>query len=615
MRNTLIIKGDGIRVSFDTQTFISEVDVGYKVWAQYKGFSPYLEVKIKDQYFKLYFKDANNIKHTQWQKGFGQGIKSSFTQFTVNGEKLPLAFETLLWIDNTFNNLHFEVIPIMDGQGYIRKIVWPGPFVIPELKSSYTVIPRMQGVILPGDFPEQVEMRSKGMYYSRDLYMPWWGQIDGGSGYIAIAQTPWDGGCDFRHPAGGPTSISPVWYSSLGELRYNRKISYSFLENCDYNDLCKVYRIYLKQKGELITLEEKIARNPNVNRLLGTPIVHSFIYYHIKPASVYYNLDDPKENDKLVSFKERSVQLGNLKALGVNRLYLHLDGWGKRGYDNLHPDILPPCELAGGWEGMKKLSDTCKDLGYIFATHDQYWDYYKDAETFDPEQAIHDESGHIRELCMWYGGEQAFMCGHFMIYYINRNFKLLKKHDIELEGTYLDCLSVADLDECFHAEHILTRKQCAEERRKCLEYVGSQNIISSSEEPIDWAIPSMDMVHHAPYSLDNNIKGIPVPLLNLVYHDCIIIPWSITDSATGIPDNCFLHALLNGGVPYLDIEADEEEIKKSKLVCELHKQVGKSEMLKHEFVNGNFRKQKVTFANGVAVNVDFDTNSYFIQQL
>ena len=77
-----------------------------------------------------------------------------------------------------------------------------------------------------------------------------------------------------------------------------------------------------------------------------------------------------------------------LKALGLDKLYIHTDGWGKNGYDNDHPYILPPCEQAGGWVGFKKFSDVCRELGYVFALHDQYRDYYYDSPVFDKNKAI-----------------------------------------------------------------------------------------------------------------------------------------------------------------------------------------------------------------------------------
>ena len=74
-----------------------------------------------------------------------------------------------------------------------------------------------------------------------------------------------------------------------------------------------------------------------------------------------------------------------LKEHGLEKVYLHLDGWGNPGYDNQHPDYLPACEEAGGWEGMRSLSKCMKEMNYIFAIHDQYRDYYFDAKTYDPE--------------------------------------------------------------------------------------------------------------------------------------------------------------------------------------------------------------------------------------
>ena len=54
----------------------------------------------------------------------------------------------------------------------------------------------------------------------------------------------------------------------------------------------------------------------------------------------------------------------------------------------------------------------------------------------------------------------------------------------------------------------------------------------------------------------------------------------------------------------------EEQIKRAEVVSGLHEKVGKREMLRHEFVNGNINIQKVTFAGGVSVLVDFEKQTY-----
>ena len=44
-------------------------------------------------------------------------------------------------------------------------------------------------------------------------------------------------------------------------------------------------------------------------------------------------------------------------------------------------------------------------------------------------------------------------------------------------------------------------------------------------------------------------KGIPVPLFNLVYHDCVIEPWMMDHVSKD--EDYMLYALLAGGAPYL----------------------------------------------------------------
>lgn len=72
-----------------------------------------------------------------------------------------------------------------------------------------------------------------------------------------------------------------------------------------------------------------------------------------------------------------------------------------------------------------------------------------------------------------------------------------------------------------------------------------------------------------------------------------------------------MHALLNGGVPYVDIDASEEEIRRAAIVSELHKRLGTVEMTHHRFLGGPDR-QETEYADGTCVQVDFTTNEYKI---
>ena len=95
----------------------------------------------------------------------------------------------------------------------------------------------------------------------------------------------------------------------------------------------------------------------------------------------------------------------------------------------------------------------------------------------------------------------------------------------------------------------------------------------------------------------------PIPLFNLVYHDCIVIPWfgaKGKKGGWGIPgcDSAYLHALLNGGTIYYSINANEDDIRFGKTALELHARIAKQEMVSHEFTGEGYRRQRTVFADG-----------------
>jgi len=108
--------------------------------------------------------------------------------------------------------------------------------------------------------------------------------------------------------------------------------------------------------------------------------------------------------------------------------------------------------------------------------------------------------------------------------------------------------------------------------------------------------------------------GIPIPLFNLVYHDALLLPWSLGKGSWGIPENDlgFLHGLANAGLPYLSLHPGEKELTKVRMMCALHKRVGLIEMTKHEFMDKSFRRQRTTFADGTTVAIDLDDDTFEI---
>ena len=617
----------GTTVRFDERTMQFAFTRDGAEWNTCADFKPTLQCAQGT----FAFEDATSITHEQRETGTGTGIRSIFTGFGHSA----YSFETYVWVERASGDVLFEWIPL-NAQGLnITNVTWPAAMDFDCADDhDTTLITHEQGVMIPNTWPTAVSTKDiafDGRFETAGGYMPWFAQLRAdGHGYIAICETPWNAGYGIDHPSNGPYTHINTWFEpSLGTMNYRRVVRYQFLDHADHTAVCKAYRSYVNERGRLRTLAEKAARNPSVRDLIGRSWVH--IKTKVQPDSYYYDKDHPEKNESLVTFAQREKQMRTLHSMGAGRLYMHLDGWAQPGYDNAHPDYLPACQEAGGWEGMKSLVDACHEQGDIFGTHDQYRDYYFTAQTFDANNAIRLADGTMPEHARWAGGRQTYLCAELAPDYVRRNFAEIAAHGIKLDCAYLDVFTCNEGDECSNPEHRMTRRECFDRRAECFEYLLSHGILSSSEEVSDWAVPSLIFCHYAPYdfqmrSPNEPRQGVPVPLYNLVYHDCVIEPWMMERVVDG--DDYMLYALLNGGAPYLirdaayigvDGDMDDEQrartendIERCHTVAAFHERVGMQELVRHEFVDDDPLVQRSVFADGTAVTCDFHTQTYRI---
>lgn len=545
--------------------------------------------------------------------GYAKGFILQFTDFVSNPDlKIYITF----YLSN--NNLTID-ISSSDISRQLREIRFPKPVKLNASADEKSVLCVMQGMLLPANYPQK--FYGKDLTNSRMLYMPWWGHIKGEHGLLSILTTSDDAGIEYQHPEGGPTKVQPIWYSSLGELGYLRSIEYYFYPQATHSTLAKQYRNWVKENKNFVSIKEKIARSPILEKIIGVPVIHVGALYHFEEQSAYFRKDNPQSNHQLIPYSKIAEQLQELKHKGMESAYIHLDGWGYLGYDSGHPDVVPPGYEAGGLEGLKQLSQTCKELGYIFALHDQYRDFYLNAVSFNTRLAISNQAGVKEQHKVWCGGPQMILSPRFVPSYVQRNHNWLINHGLEIQGVYLDVFSVVPLEESYEPFCPVTRSECGQHRKAAFQFLKSKGYIMSSEEPTEYFVSVIDLVHHGPYwlqpSLDGGEKvGIPIPLFNLVYHDSLIMPWSITeDGGWGIPkgDAGYLHCILNAGMPYLNISADENEINRIKELCKIAKHCQFLDLVNHEFLDETYRKQKTTYSDGTTTTVDFDNKTYEIK--
>ncbi|HIU68973.1 MAG TPA: hypothetical protein IAD23_03345, partial [Candidatus Scubalenecus merdavium] len=471
------------------------------------------------------------------QKRFEYGddkITAYLSDFVAFGQKLDFTLILTAKITGT-DTVEFALRAENETDYSIQSVYFPAPFNAKKrCKNAYHVDAMRQGFLLPDGYKQNFLSTFGFAHYLRkintgDCYMPIWGRVCDGRGFTAIVETPYDA-CMFSSFGRRSSFVNSVhWSSSLGKLSYTRKIRYIFHDTCDYNTVAHDYRSYLDETGQLITLNEKIKKNPNIKNLIGAPVLHHKIYSQVQKASKFY--DKNGQNTLLcATFEKRAEQMQKMKTLGLEKLYVHTDGWGEQGYDNNHPYILPPCPQAGGWEGLKLFADTCRQAGYIFALHDQYRDFYYTSPVFDREKAVTKIDGTHPYCSIWDGGEHTFLCASQAPAFVQKTYDELKAHGIDVQGAYLDVFSVVPGDECFHPQHKVTREESIRYRAECFDMLNAQGLIMSSEEPAMQLLNHIALVHHGPFTLrpqeNGQAVGIPVPLASLVFHDCIMIPWN-----------------------------------------------------------------------------------------
>ena len=628
-----VIKGKHNQVTLTESSLALAIQAGPAQWNLVPSLTSDMLVKSKGEDISLRIADAKKIDIVPYDTGFKTGLKISASGWQQKGISIDLDLFLTISLEGQSEELVFDVVA-NERTATLRQLDWPAALDASDI--DYTLLPNGRGTLLPRTWPKEYypirTITPEGKIAASDhsllqshvvesWSMSWWGFQRGRSGMMVIVETPDDASYQFSHPAGGPTVIGPRWCSQLNRFGYLRSARMSFIADGNYVDMAKRYRQFVMDTGLFVSLKEKIARTPAVGDLFGIAQTRVSILRNLTPASDRYDTKDPSKNYTLTTFDERAKQLRDLKSKGIDQLLVYVSGWPHLGYDRQHPDPLPPPEKAGGWEGMKRLIDTCRELGYKVIFHDQYRDYYLDAPSYDEQFAVHEEDnsqppqqfpgsrfgdskqGQVPLMRHWDGGPQAYLNARFQLGNLLKNYQLLFDHGITTQGIYIDVIGYVPPDQDFNPEHPTTHTDAMRGQIAMMNWSRQHLGIVATEAGADWVIPYVDVINQS----GGGSKAILVPLYQLVYHDAVITSFGARDQKT------LLQGILFGGQPELPFgPTDEKTMALIKTMMALHKRVGMLEMTKHEFLDARYRKECTTYSDGTTVTVDWDTSNYTI---
>ena len=490
-----------------------------------------------------------------------------------------------------------EIVYKISSDGNKTLDMYPNPF---NSTDGHVVMPVNEGISFPIKSANEIGSKYYTFSSGHGLCMAFWGVVDStstGPGYIAIVDTPDDVNFALRN-INGLFVPYVSWQLQKGKWGYERVIRYRFFEEGGHVRVAKIFREYRKSQGLLVTLRDKLAKNPSVDLLIGAP--------------------------NIWTGKNPRTFVPELQSLGIQQI-LWSNAASAENIDFMNNNVSDV--LTSRYDIYQDSMDP-NNFQYLSGLHSDWT-----SEGF-PDEITYNSSGDwVRGWgVLGADGKTWYYCGALcdkmaLKYARNRtSTELRTKH---YKCRFIDTTTASGWRECYHKDHPMTRTESKEWRMKLLDYFSSeQNLVVGSETGHEAAVPYLHyfegMMSLGPYRVDDAGRNIydvvydvpekitkfqlghvyRLPLWELVYHDCVVAYWYWGDYNNKLPpvwDKRDLFNALYGVPPMFLINQTGWETYRDRFVqsynntVPIARAVGYSEMLSHEFLTEDRDVQQTTF--------------------
>ncbi|NOZ22925.1 MAG: hypothetical protein GXP25_17750 [Planctomycetes bacterium] len=321
---------------------------------------------------------------------------------------------------------------------------------------------------------------------------------------------------------------------------------------------------------------------------------------------------------------------------GLTDSLLTVHNWQRWGYDYRLPDIYPPNPKFGTVEDMQKIAAVCKRRDIPWGLHDNYIDFYPDAEDYSYNDICFTESGH--PIKAWINRSRDAQSYRWrpdrIMPFVKRNLKLIKPN-LHPTHYFIDvftsarCFDFYDREGHFHPS-TETRK-CWGEAFAWIRNTLGGNAPTTSEAGHDQLIGYLDGADCQQLQLTNGTRPKGKRhwfYIRLLHKDWERVPWF--DAV--LHDKFILHGVgysnrYQGGRSRRDhgIESDDYisaeilfghalmidrgafgpgAVRKYWLAQDFIRSVALDEIVDVEFVGGDIHRQIVTWKSGAVVYVN-----------
>ena len=323
---------------------------------------------------------------------------------------------------------------------------------------------------------------------------------------------------------------------------------------------------------------------------------------------------------------------------GLTDSMLTMHVWQRWGYDYRLPDIYPPNPDQGSIAELQTLSALCRNHDIPWGLHDNYIDFYPDANEYSYDHIAFTESGQPIKAWINEGRDaQSYRWRPDRIMpFVKRNLKLIKP---ELQPTHyfidvftsIDCFDFYDRHGSFHS--FLETRQCWGEAFSWIrDYLGGSAVMTSEagHDQLTGYIEGADCQFLSLSDKANNFmiylqcgNWEKVPWYDTVLHDKFSLHGVGYSSRYqggrdrqnhGIESDDYISAeLLTGHALMTDIEAfGPGAVRKYYLAQDFIRSIADDTIKSVEFIDNDIHRQKITWNSDATVYVNRSSEPWHV---